>query len=64
MYTTEGRLKVEVVYSGGDFFEVHRFKSYDELQHYWSRRFSLDKVSKKYANMVSAVVSEYKRIFG
>lgn len=63
LYTTEGRIKVEVAYSGGDNFEVYRFKTHDELQHYWSHIFSMNNVSKKYKNMVEAAVSEYRRIF-
>lgn len=64
LYTTEGRVKVECAYSGKDTFEVYRFKTHDELQHYWSRQLIADENNKKYGKMIRALKLEYARIFG
>ena len=59
-YAKEGNLKVSMVYDGKT-ITIFRFKSYLELQHYWSTNISVDKAlkSKKYRTMAEFTIDAY-----
>ncbi len=64
MYAPEGNVKVSIVYDGNKAI-VYRFRTHSELQHYWSRIYSINKILSmdKYSNMVKILIRAYNFYF-
>ena len=64
-YVSEGKVKVEVVYSNKT-FTVYRFHNHNDLQHYWSRIYECQKflAMPKYNTIGIYLIDAYRQIFG
>ena len=64
-YSSEGNVKVSVVLCGKRCW-IYRFRSYDSLQHYWSREYPLIKMieSNKYGVMTEFLMRAQRAMFG
>ena len=64
-YATEGKVKVSVVLFN-DLCYVYRFRSYDSLQHYWSKMYCVDALinNKKYGDTVNYLLRARKSLLG
>lgn len=61
----DSRRKVEVVYNGQRFF-IYRFKTHEEVQHYWSTaKEAADMLrSRKYSKVAEVLIQAFRVVFG
>lgn len=62
-YTMDNSTKVVINYWGNDVAVVFRFRSANDLQHYWSRTFNIFDTRTRYHKAIVDAVNEYSYIF-
>lgn len=65
VYIPEDQVKTTLCYCGTNFVLVEKYRTFDSLEHYWSKNYNLQEIlrMKKYQEAVKTVIEAYNLAF-